>query len=90
MAGAKKKYNLSEALDFILDSDTDYNEELSSDESSDEDCDPCYRVTLDFIADGIVNSVDFSSVSSFLFYCSWIFLGSAMFSLFYILVIFAT
>lgn len=49
MANSKKKITLQEALDFVLNSDTEYNEELSSDEETDEENDPCYRISINSV-----------------------------------------
>ena len=55
MASSKKVCNLAEAIDFVLDSDNEYSEDLSSNEQINEECDneecyPCYRVSLNFLS----------------------------------------
>ena len=51
MSTRKKSCNLSEALEFLLDSDSDYCDELSSDDESEDETDACYRVSLNLIDD---------------------------------------
>ena len=57
MSTKKKSCNLSEALEFVLDSDSEYCDELSSDEESEEETDACYRVSLNFIDDEATDCV---------------------------------
>ena len=45
VASSKKVCNLAEAIDFVLDSDNE-----SSDEQTDQECDPCYRVSINFLS----------------------------------------
>jgi len=72
MANSKKNITLQEALDFVLNSDTEYNEELSSDEETDEtdeENDPCYRVSINFVdsddPDKILTPVSTQHIFSF-------------------------
>ena len=49
MATRKKSYTLAEGLENVLESDNDYFEPLSSDESSEENDEPCHRVSLNLV-----------------------------------------
>lgn len=44
MAGRKKNYTLAGAVDFILDSDDKYMDDITSEEESEEEMEPCFRV----------------------------------------------
>ena len=50
MVSSKKICYLAEAINFVLDSDNEYSEDLSSDKQTDEECDPCYRGSLKFLS----------------------------------------
>ena len=85
MASSEKVCNLAEAVDFVLDSDNEYSKDLSSDEQTDKECDPCYRVSLNFVDNNDPGTKSFTMVCwlglglelwtrMFIFVCSYLLL----------------
>ena len=62
MASSEKVCNLAEAVDFVRDSDNEYSKDLSSDEQPDKECDPCYRVSLNFVDNNDPGTKSFTMV----------------------------
>ena len=56
MASRKKTYSVDEAIENILESDDDYSEDISSEESSDDD-EACYRSSILFVGDHLVEEI---------------------------------
>lgn len=64
MANRKKSYNLAEAVDFILNSDNEYMDEITSEEESEEEIEPCFRVSaVDFVDEEDIEATNGSPVS---------------------------